>query len=663
MSRVGWLAAALLAVFGWSSCSLAGPSYQPAPSRPLEPLDPPPAASEPLRLAVAYPPTTGGSAGLGEIVVLTTQQGYRIRSRDSTFIFGGVARGDARLRVNGRPVQVYPTGGWIAWLQLPDDSIAQFDIVATLGSDSAKVLLSVPMVPRYAPPDSTVWIDTTSLHPVGDGWIDRDEGVELTLRAAPGARVYGVLNGGATIEFLPDTTPDKVAEGQCAFSTRLAAVERHPARTDRYVAWWSGRLGPDPDLVLAPNFPALPSDSQWMRVLAVKGADSAWARWPLRLGLVDARKPTVVMLHDDLKGTGTTDGIVVGRPSPLGTYHWFFPNGTVAVVNGRWNDQVRLRLSRSSAAWVSLDDIYPFPPGTPPPEGTVGTLRIAPGVSSVALRIPLPGRIPFRIEEWESALAIRLYGVAANTDWIQYGGTDSLVRLVSFSQPAADETTVTVALNQDVWGYRTRWDGTDLLLEIRRPPEIDPRRPLSGRVIALDPGHPPLGARGPTGVWEPDVVLGVARKTAELLEQYGARVVLTRDDERPVSLLDRPTLAEAAGAELLVSIHANALPDGVNPFDNSGTSVYYFHPRSAALARELNRALVRQFGFRDLGMGRGNLALVRSQWMPAALTEGLFMMIPEQEAVLMSDAGQWRYARGIVEGVAAFLRQRALNEN
>jgi N-acetylmuramoyl-L-alanine amidase len=36
------------------------------------------------------------------------------------------------------------------------------------------------------------------------------------------------------------------------------------------------------------------------------------------------------------------------------------------------------------------------------------------------------------------------------------------------------------------------------------------------------------------------------------------------------------------------------------------------------------------------------------------------MMIPEQEAVLVSDAGQWRYAQGIVEGLATFLRARAL---
>src|SRR3989475_13184493 len=108
-----------------------------------------------------------------------------------------------------------------------------------------------------------------------------------------------------------------------------------------------------------------------------------------------------------------------------------------------------------------------------------------------------------------------------------------------------------------------------------------------------------------------------------------------------------------------VSIHANALPDGVNPFVNNGTSVYYFHPRSAPLARALERALVAELGLRDLGMGRGDYALVRPTWMPAALTEGLFLMAPEQEAMLLSEGGRARYARGLVRGIENFLRERA----
>ena len=175
----------------------------------------------------------------------------------------------------------------------------------------------------------------------------------------------------------------------------------------------------------------------------------------------------------------------------------------------------------------------------------------------------------------------------------------------------------------------------------------------------LDPGHPPLGARGPTGLWEPVATLAVARKAKTLLEHAGATVLLTRTDSTPLELYPRTRFAEQHDADVLVSIHANALPDGVNPFTNSGTSVYYFQPRSAALARALERALVAELGVRDLGMGRGDYALVRPTWMPAALTEGLFIMLPEQEAMLASEEGQLRYARGVVRGIESFLRERA----
>ena len=61
-------------------------------------------------------------------------------------------------------------------------------------------------------------------------------------------------------------------------------------------------------------------------------------------------------------------------------------------------------------------------------------------------------------------------------------------------------------------------------------------------------------------------------------------------------------------------------------------------------------------GLRDLGVARGDLALTRPTWYPAILTEGLFLMVPGQEAALRSIPGQQRYAAGVVEGVTAFLR-------
>jgi N-acetylmuramoyl-L-alanine amidase len=144
-----------------------------------------------------------------------------------------------------------------------------------------------------------------------------------------------------------------------------------------------------------------------------------------------------------------------------------------------------------------------------------------------------------------------------------------------------------------------------------------------------------------------------------LLEKAGARVVMPRTTDTPVDLWPRVQFAEQAGAEVLISIHNNALPDGLNPFVNNGTSVYYNHPRSIPLARDVQAALLRRLGLRDLGIGRGDLALVRGTWMPSVLTEGLFMTLPDQEAALRSPEGQRLYAQAVVDGLRRFLEDRA----
>jgi N-acetylmuramoyl-L-alanine amidase len=134
---------------------------------------------------------------------------------------------------------------------------------------------------------------------------------------------------------------------------------------------------------------------------------------------------------------------------------------------------------------------------------------------------------------------------------------------------------------------------------------------------------------------------------------------MTRTTDTAVDLLPRVALADTGGAELLISIHNNALPDGVNPFTNNGTSVFYNQPRSVPLATEIQRSLVRRLGLPDLGISRGDLAVVRATWMPAVLCEGMFLIMPDQETALRSARGQWRYARGVFDGIGRFLRDRA----
>src|SRR5690606_31009817 len=140
-----------------------------------------------------------------------------------------------------------------------------------------------------------------------------------------------------------------------------------------------------------------------------------------------------------------------------------------------------------------------------------------------------------------------------------------------------------------LWGFRYHWDGPSLVVQVRRPPIVDPVQPLRGLRIAVDAGHlggdADTGAVGPTGLREVDATLDVVQSLVPLLEAAGAEIVPIRVDESIVPLIERPIRAEQSDAHLFVSVHFNAFPDGVNPFENHGTSNFYYWSQSLDLAR------------------------------------------------------------------------------
>ncbi len=656
----------------------------------------PPAPASPLPVAGARAESIAPSPALPAVAPVRGPLALRIvypppeavlQIRDSSFVFGTAGSGDAQVTIDGQPARVWPNGAWLAYVALPVDSLMRLRVEARRGADTA--VLEYPLRRRLHDAGKHVvgsaWLDSLSLAPTGRVWLAQGEYLTLAVRASEGALVRLRLADGTTLPLSPQPQPLEVPATVRAFerdTTRL----RTPVVRDRYVGLLRGRaLGPDPGAmvpawpiappapvpVLAPPaatgtpappapapVPALPPDSLWPVVEAIVGSDTARARWPLQVAVLDTL-PVAAELDDDSTGTGVTDSMTVGRAVPGGTYAWFFPTGTRAAVTGRRNADVRLRLSQAAEAWVPAIDVRPLSAGGPAPLAVVGSISVTRDSGRAIVRIPLSQRAPFRIEETERSLVLTLYGAVGDVDWIRYGPADSLIRRMSWRQATVDEVALTFELERPVWGYRARWDRGDLLLDIRRPPAIDGGDPLRGRVIAVDPGHPPGGATGPTGLREAEANLGVALELQRLLQGAGARVVMTRVTDSAVELSPRVALAEAAGAEVLVSIHNNALPDGLNPFVNNGTSVYYNQPRSVPLARAIQTALLQRLGLRDLGVGRGDLALVRGTWMPSVLTEGLFMMLPDQEAALRSPEGQRLYAEAVAEGLRAYLEDRA----
>jgi N-acetylmuramoyl-L-alanine amidase len=120
------------------------------------------------------------------------------------------------------------------------------------------------------------------------------------------------------------------------------------------------------------------------------------------------------------------------------------------------------------------------------------------------------------------------------------------------------------------------------------------RNVVKTHLVVLDPGHGGVdpGAIGLSGVYEKDIALATARELGRLLEvSKRYRVQLTRDDDEFVPLQDRVARAHSAGAELFLSIHADALPNaGIR-----GASVFTLSERAsdreaAELAARENKA-------------------------------------------------------------------------
>jgi N-acetylmuramoyl-L-alanine amidase len=376
---------------------------------------------------------------------------------------------------------------------------------------------------------------------------------------------------------------------------------------------------------------------------AVEVVDAAPRRWA---ELIDTLTPP----------RGDTDQVVILRPAPGGTYKWFLFPGTALEITGRRDDYVRVRLDDQLEAWIERKDFTLLPEGTNPRRRTASNARVVAADDYTDLRIPVTERPAYQVDERRDALVLTLYNTTSNVDVVNFATDDDVIRDVTWEQAATDRARFTVHLRRAPYGYLTFWERGTFVLRVRRTPAVDPTRPLAGRVIALDPGHPPIGSTGPTGLYEGDAVLDVAEQLKPMLEERGAIVVMTRSTRAPVPLTERPITARRANADALVSIHLNALPDGANPLRSSGTGTYFFHDHSEPLARAVQRGMVSEMGLRDLGINYDNLAVARTTWMPAILCEGAFVIVPEQEAALRDVEFQRRYARGIVQGLESFFR-------
>ncbi len=638
----------------------------------------------------AGPPPIPLRTGPLTIDVVYPRDSAFISSRDSSFIFGSVGNGNAELTINGQAVTVEQNGAFLAWLQVPatpGDTLAHYDLRASLAGQQVRAVRTVRLRAIDAPlPDDVMEIDTASIAPSGAWWARSGEIVPIRVRASPATRVRLLLPGGELIRLseAPESQGSGIYEGELVVESPLgrgllsprlqpipaalrgavyceapALFEIDEAVADTSVDFLAPTGSRDTDEHVADSASAatiiaIPSECAVLEVAST--TDTLRAPLPFDLWVLDGPGPAVE-LRETPSAVGR-DGFVIGRAAPGGTTLWMWIEGVRARVTGRRGDSVRIRLDEATEAWIALDEVVWLPGAGLAERARVGNVSIAPLPDRLRVRVGLSTPIPYAVEEENRRFSLVLYGAYSGTDRVYYGAGDTFLQRAGWEQQSTDRYALHLDLSARPWGYRVRREAGALVVEIRKPPIVEADQPFAGLTIALDPGHPPAGSIGPTRLYEGDANLAIAFRVRELLERQGAEVLMTRTDRSPVRIYDRTWRAELFDADLLISIHNNALPDGVNPFESNGTSVFYFHPSSLDLAAALQRSLLAALGLNDLGIGRASLALARPTWMPAALTEGAFMMIPEQEAALRDPDFLDAYAEGIVEGLRAFVLGR-----
>lgn len=184
-------------------------------------------------------------------------------------------------------------------------------------------------------------------------------------------------------------------------------------------------------------------------------------------------------------------------------------------------------------------------------------------------------------------------------------------------------------------------------------------RNLKDLTITVDPGHGgrEYGAIGCLGEKEKDINLKIALKLKDKLQARGAQVIMTRTDDKDVSLNDRVKTANDNNSEIFISIHANALPDSLLDKEIRGTEVYYFYPQAKKLAKNILKSIVKETGTKDNGVKGESFAVVRNTNAVSVLIETGYIIDPEDNELLINNEFQDNMAKAIVTGLENYLNE------
>jgi N-acetylmuramoyl-L-alanine amidase len=369
-----------------------------------------------------------------------------------------------------------------------------------------------------------------------------------------------------------------------------------------------------------------------------------------KIQIFDPAQLPVAEITSESSVTRTGPSTDYSRLTPL-------PQGTRATVTGGEGDWLRL----DYGGWINSKETKIIPNAVPPKTviRSVGYRRLA---DATEIRFPLQVPIPVSIEQGDRSFTLTLHNTTAQTDTIRLDD-DPLISRLDWQQINPGQVKYTFNLKKlQQWGYKLKYDNTTLVLTLRHAPKIHNRKrlPLSGIKILLDPGHggKESGARGPNGYPEKDANLVVSKLLRDELVKRGAKVVMTREDDRDVSLVERQQMIEKEAPAIALSIHYNALPDNGDAENTKGFGTFWYHPQAHSLAIFLQNYVVKKLGKPDYGVFWNNLALTRPAVAPSVLLELGFMINPQEFEEIVNPKEQRKMAKTLADGVTEWFKSQ-----
>jgi N-acetylmuramoyl-L-alanine amidase len=606
------------------------------------------------------------------INVVYPKENQSIRAVDSTFILGSVTPG-SELVINGTPVDVYHTGGFLAFLPVHPGPF-EFRLHARY-EDSADSLVWPVEIADPSPilPSEGIKIRTGSARPLWNRTVRAGDEITIGFDGTVGCDARFWIAGGedtlgpiGMTELRSSSLATYQSYRRDALSEKvdLTDMDKPPRQGGgRYRGIWT----------VPPPF----TDDTLRVIIELHGLEirglERYRSWPDTVhGPPTPPDTTEITVRETTFGTLTpvdyraprvielTDSVQILRMGPrLGYLTIFQPYGVRARWWGEAGPWTILQPAPGYEAWIETAKTRLLPEGTPLPGSFIARLSTEAHERDVSLRVGTYERLPFKVTVDENLRDIRvlIFGATANTDWIEQDPADDLIETITWTQLQPSIYQIDVTLTQPVWGYDAHYEDRAFVISFRRPPEL--RAGMKGLTVVVDPGHSAdPGAIGPTGLTEKDANLRLAHAVKEQLEDLGVHVVMTRTGDEDVPLYDRPQKAVTANADLFVSVHNNAVPDGINPYRRNGTSTYYYHAFSRDFARHMHKQLLDATSLDDYGLIAGNFAVIRPTQYPSVLLECAFIILPEQEALLLDEDFIQRVADGISEGVSDFIRAR-----